>query len=342
MRATPQSTELAGIVQREGVMNQLISRRAAVRRMVAFAAVGLAAPALSACRQDPGIEAEDAVSTMAAPPGAADSARLAQWVDTLRREGLADSGRPLGLAAVRVGELAQGTPYEAYTLEEYLKAGGSPSRTEPLTLSLTKFDCVSLVEACLAVARVARAEGDPGWDAFGREMEKMRYRAGLREGYVSRLHYFSEWISDGAERGLVRPLGEELGGMPDDRPLRFMSSNPDSYPAMATPEVAKGIAEMERALDFSPRWVIPTADIPGIADSLESGDVLAFATSIAGLDVTHSAFAYRSPDGVMRVLHAPLSGGVVEITGTTVHEYVTAIRTATGILVARPLPEAVA
>jgi hypothetical protein len=35
--------------------------------------------------------------------------------------------------------------------------------------------------------------------------------------------------------------------------------------------------------------------------------VLAFATSIPGLDVTHSAMAYRDRDGVLRVLHAPLS-----------------------------------
>jgi hypothetical protein len=65
--------------------------------------------------------------------------------------------------------------------------------------------------------------------------------------------------------------------------------------------------------------------------------VLAFATAIPGLDVTHSALAYRTGDGVLRVLHAPLSGGVVEITRTTLPEYVAAIRRATGILVARPL-----
>jgi hypothetical protein len=36
------------------------------------------------------------------------------------------------------------------------------------------------------------------------------------------------------------------------------------------------------------------------------------------------------------VLHAPLSGGAVEITHTTLPEYVSAIRKATGILIARP------
>ena len=52
---------------------------------------------------------------------------------------------------------------------------------------------------------------------------------------------------------------------------------------------------------------------------------------------THAAFAYRGADGVLRVLHAPLSGGVVEVTRATLPEYVAAIRRSTGILIARPL-----
>ena len=96
------------------------------------------------------------------------------------------------------------------------------------------------------------------------------------------------------------------------------------------------IGEMERGLDGTPRHVVPTARIAEVSDRIESGDVLAFATSIPGLDVTHAAFAYRDRAGVLRVLHAPLSGGVVEVTRATLPEYVKAIRGSTGILVARP------
>src|SRR5205085_6043692 len=116
-----------------------------------------------------------------------DHERLASWADTLRAEGLADLKAPLGRAAVRVGELARGTPYEAYTLEAYLRDGGDATHAEPLTLWLTKFDCVSLVESCLAVARAARAtQRTPAWNAFGREIERMRYRGGRRGSYASR------------------------------------------------------------------------------------------------------------------------------------------------------------
>jgi hypothetical protein len=265
-----------------------------------------------------------------------DRERLAAWTKTLRTERLSRSDAPLGRAAVRVGEQAAGTPYVASTLEAYLKAGGKPTSTEPLTLSLTRFDCVTLVESCLAVARVARAPAAPSWERFGREVERMRYRGGTRGDYTSRNHYFSEWISDGERRGLVRDLGAELGGIEDARPLRFMTEHRASYPALADDGVYRAIGEMERRLDARPRHVVPTAHIADVADSIQTGDVLAFATSIPGLDVSHSAMAYRDRAGVLRVLHAPLSGGVVEVTKTTLPEYVARIRRGTGILLARP------
>jgi hypothetical protein len=293
--------------------------------MAGWAAAGLSLPApIWACTQR---------STGSAGP---DQIRLDTWTNFLRTEGLSRSETPLGRSATRVGELAAGTPYEAFTLESYLKAGGSPS-DEPLTLSLTRFDCVTLVEACLAVARIAREDGAPTWERFGRGIERMRYRDGVRRGYTSRLHYFSEWIRDGERRGLVEDRGAELGGVEDARPLRFMTEHRQSYPALADTRVFQEIGVVERKLDRHTRRVIPTKRIPAVVDRINNGDVLGFATEIPGLDVTHTAFAYRDGEGVLRVLHAPLSGGVVEVTRTTLPEYVAAIRRSTGILVARPL-----
>ena len=261
--------------------------------------------------------------------------RLNRWVETLRGEGLGKPGVALGRAAVRVGELAAGTPYVPYTLEEYLRKGSSPLQ-EPLTLSLTHFDCVTLVESCLAVARLAGGREAPSWKLFGSEIERMRYRGGERRGYASRLHYFSEWISDGERRGLIREIGSELKGAEDRRPLRFMTQHRQSYPTLADDAVFREIGAIERSLDGRPRRVVPVKCLPAVVDRIDHGDVLAFATEISGLDVSHAAFAYRDRKRVLRVLHAPLSGGVVEITRSTLPEYVAAIRRCTGILVARP------
>jgi hypothetical protein len=266
-----------------------------------------------------------------------DEQRLAEWSSTVRDQARQLGSMTVGTRAVRIGELAVGTPYEAFTLESYLKEGGSPVQREPLALMLTRFDCVTLVESCLAIARASSATAQPSWQLFGREVERMRYRGGRRRGYASRLHYFSEWISDGQKRGLVRDLGEDLGGVVDPRPLRFMTEHRESYPALANDSVFREIGAMERRLDTQVRFMIPADRIGRAEDRIESGDVLAFATSIPGLDVSHAAFAYRDSTGTLRVLHAPLSGGAVEITSATLPEYVANIRRATGILVARPL-----
>ena len=293
-----------------------ISRRTFVRDLT-LAAVGFALP--------PGLI-----------PGEADRARLAAWLRALRRGGLATPRAPMGRAVARVGELALGSPYRAYTLEEYLAAPGASPLREPLTTYLTAFDCVSLVESALAVARAA-AKPRAGWDDFTREVERMRYRDGVREGYTSRLHYFSEWMADNARRGLLRELGPELGAVDDTRPLRFMSTHRSAYRALADDGVYRAIAAMERRLDPSPRQVVPTARIASVLDRIETGDVLGFATSIEGLDCTHTGLAYRDRAGVMRVLHAPLSGGEVQVSRGTLPEYVAALRSGAGILIARPL-----
>jgi Protein of unknown function (DUF1460) len=312
-----------------------LPRRDLIRNATLAAAALVLRGPLAACEKEaprrPGTE-----RLAASPPADPDHARLADWTATLRTEGLSRPESPLGRSVTRVGELAAGTPYEASTLEAYLRAGGNPSGPEPLSLSLTRFDCVTLVEACLAVARLADSGGAPTWEGFGREVERMRYRGGERGRYSSRLHYFSEWITDGGQRGLLRDLGAELGGVEDARPLRFMTKHRDRYLALADDGVFQEIGAIERRLDRRPRRVIPADRIHKVGDRIETGDVLAFATAIPGLDVTHAAFAYRDAEGMLRVLHAPLSGGVVEVTRTTLPEYVAAIRRSTGILVARP------
>lgn len=267
-----------------------------------------------------------------------DQARLARWAVRLRIEGLDAYASPMGRAVGRVGELARGAPYVAGTLEAYLRQPGARPEAEPLTLSLTRFDCVTLVESCLAVARLAWFGGAVTWAAFGLEVEQLRYRGGLRAGYCSRLHYFSEWIRDNAARGLLEDLGPSLGAEADTRPLRFMTTHRDSYPALVDQPTFDALGALERGLDGAPRWVVPSARIPAILDRIATGDVVAFATDRAGLDVTHAALAHRGADGVLRVLHAPLAGGAIAVTRTTLPQYVAAIRGATGILVARPLP----
>jgi cell wall-associated NlpC family hydrolase len=94
---------------------------------------------------------------------------------------------------------------------------------------------------------------------------------------------------------------------------------------------------MEKRLDSVSRRVIPTARIAEVQDRIQNGDVIGFATNTPGLDVTHCAIAVRDSRGVLRVAHAPLTGGGVEVSKLALPEYVAQLRDASGIMVARPL-----
>lgn len=267
-----------------------------------------------------------------ASPG--DQARLTEWLRILRADSASGPSAPLGHLVARAGELALGSPYAFKRLDVYLKEGGE-REAEPLTLSLTHFEAVTLIESCVALARCAR-QGTGTWEAFGREVERIRYRGGKRDGYLSRLHYFSEWISDNAARGNVHDMGRELGGVQDARPLRFMTTHRSNYPALHSDATFEAISEYEKRLDKTPRWVVPQEKVSEASDRIEPGDVVAFASGRRGLDVSHAGIAYRDDRGTLRVLQALFSANRVEVSPEALPEYV-ASRKSTGILVARPL-----
>ena len=124
-----------------------LTRRGFCRTAAGLAAVLLPAPLAARLRPTPH---PDWAGLHPTP----DEVRLTAWTAAIRAAGLAQPEGSIGRAAVGVGRWAEGTPYQPGTLEAYLRDGGSPAR-EPLTASLTRFDCVTLVESCLAVARVA-------------------------------------------------------------------------------------------------------------------------------------------------------------------------------------------
>jgi len=69
---------------------------------------------------------------------------------------------------------------------------------------------------------------------------------------------------------------------------------------------------------------------------MASGDIIALATSIKGLDVTHTGFALKMPNGRIHLLHAS-SSGEVKISEEPLADYLKKIKNNIGIIVARPL-----
>jgi hypothetical protein len=235
---------------------------------------------------------------------------------------------PLGEIIVTVGRRFVGEPYTPQTLEL--------EGPERVVVNLREFDCVTYVESVLALARLIR-DRRPDFAAFVAELRGLRYRDGRLDGYISRLHYFSEWISDNEGRGRVRDITQELGGQATTEAIDFMSRNAGAYPRLVErPELVDGIRDIERRLSAGPRHVIPQARIAAVADRVRNGDVIAATSSIRGLDIAHTGFALWI-DGRLHLMHAPLVGRSLEISERPLAERIPRIPGQDGIMVARPL-----
>lgn len=236
--------------------------------------------------------------------------------------------RPLGDTVQALAEQLLGAEYKGGLLDRF--------EDERLVISLYDFDCVLFVETALALGQGAIAR-DASYDSFVQRVEALRYRDGELADYCSRLHYFTEWIADNAARGNVRPLTRELGGVSQAKPLNFMSGHRDLYKHLAASDrnfqciqameanIAEGLT-----VDY-----IPTAQISSLYDRLQPGDIIAVATDISGLDVTHSGLVYRYEDGRIGFIHASPAGKTV--IARDLQTYVERIDRAIGIMVARPL-----
>jgi len=252
-----------------------------------------------------------------------------------RGAGLAD--RPMGEVVAAIALTFVGTPYEPGTLEV-----PGPER---LVVNLRELDCVTFVETALVLAHLTRTVPEAvveDRDALARlyrdRLVALRYRGGVLDGYPSRLHYFSEWLSDNAGRGNLRVVTPELAGaVADPRPITFMSSHPHAYPALASdPAMVERIRGIEARLGGGTRRYVPQEGIAAAAGGIRDGDIIAAKSTVEGLDVAHTGFALWR-EGRLHLLHAPLVGDSVEVSPLPLAERIRGIRGQDGILVARPL-----
>ncbi len=234
--------------------------------------------------------------------------------------------RPMGEIVQAVGLELLGQPYRAGLLDM--------SAEETLVVNLTAFDCVLYVESVLALARGIALE-DYTYEAFARNVEALRYRGGRMDGYCSRLHYFSDWIGDNDGRRLVRDVTREIGGEPFEKRVDFMSTHRRSYARLADDETYACIQGVEAALARRPLFYVPEARVRAVYGALRPGDVIATATDIGGLDVTHTGFVLRTESGGTAFLNASVQGEV-RISNDLVR-YLEYNRPHTGIIVARPV-----
>ena len=137
-----------------------------------------------------------------------------------------------------------GVPYVANTLD------GTDEET--LVVHLDKVDCTTLVETVLALSLTDKY-GKSDFESYKKALRCIRYRNGKQAGYVSRLHYFSDWIKDNEQKGIVHERTGELGFAASQvLNLDFMSTHSDSYHRLKNnPSMISQMTEIEKKWGYN-------------------------------------------------------------------------------------------
>ena len=234
--------------------------------------------------------------------------------------------RPFGEIVQLVGETLIGTPYQ----DGLLDVGSE----ETLVVDLGAFDCVLYVENVLALAR-GIAEEDYSFSGYVANLEDLRYRSGALDGYCSRLHYFTDWIFDNASREHMTNITRDIGGEVLPKTLDFMTTHRDAYARLVSDSTYACIVGMEETIRDRELFFVPQDRIESVYGQLEAGDVIATATHIGGLDVTHTGFTHRTEGGGVGFLHASSTGEVK--VADDLAAYIRSNDVQIGIIVARPI-----
>lgn len=255
---------------------------------------------------------------------AADSVK----VEALLRENVGDND------VLYYARRFKNVPYVAHTLEKY-----DPER---LTVNLRGLDCTTLVETTLALA-LTRREKKTNFAAFCENLMKIRYFGGRMDGYLSRLHYFSFWIHDHLDRGLIQEVTDpKLFNAPLTVNNYYMSRYPERYKLLkGRPERIAGIARLEARFNGPDGTFLPAAST-GLSrrelSVIRDGDLIAIVTKKKGLDYSHLGFAVWGRDGRLHLLNASSIHKKVVEEPKTLRQYLREHPSSIGIRVFRLLP----
>lgn len=232
----------------------------------------------------------------------------------------------MGETMVAIGKTFLGTPYVAKTLEV--------GKTESLVVNLHGLDCTTFVENVLAFTLLKQSDST-SFNQFTKILETIRYKNGILNGYSSRLHYFTEWISNNQFKDIITDITVAIGGKVISKEINFMSRHRDLYPFLKDNDAnLEMIKESEYNLNNQEFCILPQNEIAANEHLIQSGDIIALTTSIKGLDITHTGIATREKDGRIHLLHASTSGAV-EVSKLPLVDYLRGIKSNTGIMVAR-------
>ncbi len=225
---------------------------------------------------------------------------------------------------IELGKNYLGTPYIASTLE---------GDEEKLVCRLDGFDCYTFVETMTAMA-LAVKEKKYTETAVYDNIRTLRYRNGVVDDYASRIHYFVDWGREAEKKGILTNISPAIGTL-TLKNINFMSTHRQYYAALKTDDaMLNKIAQMEHKLADYQFFEIKKEQLPLKLKEIKTGDIIAFASTINGLDVNHEGLAYWEGN-TLKFMHASIEQKKVMISDESLLQYINRIKKHSGLIVMR-------
>lgn len=244
-------------------------------------------------------------------------------------ESLKLSDKPIDEVMTEIAKSFIGIDYAANTLQN--------EKQEELRIHLSGLDCYTFIEASLVFSRLIK-KGSGNFSNFESEIENIRYRNGKLDGYPSRLHYFSDWLFDMENRGVINLVTEKIGGEVYKNNVNFMSTHPQYYKELKNnTDFINTMCCIEKKISSRKYFYIPQEKIELSESNINSGDIIGITTNINGLDISHVGIAIKMENNRIHLLHAPTIGKKIQITEIPLADYIKKNKKQTGIMVGRVL-----
>ena len=187
-----------------------------------------------------------------------------------------------------------GVPYVGGTLDR--------AEEEKLVINTSELDCTTFVEIVTALTRCMSGNGKRDFSDFCRQLQHVRYING-EIAYEKRQHYFTVWISDNAEEGIVTDIQNNPPFTKVQHvSVNWMTTHQQIYKMLKNnAKRLQGIKALEEQISGKSYRYIPKEQIMDsrlFRNTIHNGDILVMITNKKGLDTTHIGIASWHQDGL--------------------------------------------
>ena len=168
-----------------------------------------------------------------------------------------------------------GVPYVGGTLDR--------AEEEKLVINTSELDCTTFVEIVTALTRCMSGNGKRDFSDFCRQLQHVRYING-EIAYEKRQHYFTVWISDNAEEGIVTDIQNNPPFTKVQHvSVNWMTTHQQSYKMLKNnAKRLQGIKALEEQISGKSYRYIPKEQIVDsrlFRNTIHNGDILVMITN---------------------------------------------------------------